>query len=59
MEWETTWNDPPTSYVVAFEKLIGDQRTGKTVGGTNRGSLGAGSLSCQQSSTLAVVLLCF
>ncbi len=45
MEWETTWNDPLTSYVVAFEKLIGDQRTGKTFGGTNRGSLGAGGLS--------------
>jgi len=23
MEWETTWNDPLMSYVVAFEKLIG------------------------------------
>jgi hypothetical protein len=31
MEWKATWNDPLTSYVNAFDELIGDQRTRKTL----------------------------
>lgn len=30
MEWKTTWNDPLTSYVDAFDDLIGDKRARKT-----------------------------
>jgi hypothetical protein len=48
MEWKTTWNDPLTSYVAAFDYLIGDKRTRKTFGETVRGIIGAGSLICQQ-----------
>jgi Transposase DDE domain len=48
MEWKTTWNDPLTSYLEAFDGLIGDQRTRKTFGETVRGIIGAGSLICQQ-----------
>ena len=48
MEWKTTWNDPLTSYVAAFDQLIGDQRTRKTLRETIRGIIGAGSLICQQ-----------
>ena len=44
MEWKTTWNDPLTSYVAAFDGLIGDKRTRKTFGETVRGIIGAGSL---------------
>ena len=32
MEWNTTWEDPLTSYVKHFDGLIGDQRTHKTFG---------------------------
>jgi hypothetical protein len=48
MEWNPTWTDPLTSYVAAFDRLIGDQRTRKTFGETIRGIIGAGSLICQQ-----------
>jgi hypothetical protein len=44
IEWKTTWNDPLTSYVAAFDTLIGDQRTRKTFGETVRGIIGAGCL---------------
>lgn len=44
MEWNATWNDPLTSYVAAFDQLIGDQRTRRTFGETIRGIIGAGSL---------------
>src|SRR5258708_37440107 len=48
MEWKTTWNDPLTSYVAAFDQLIGYQSTRKTLRETIRGIIGAGSLICQQ-----------
>jgi len=48
MEWNTTWEDPLTSYVKHFERLIGDQRTHKTFGEIVKGIIGAGSLICQQ-----------
>ena len=31
MEWNATWNDPLTSYLEAFENLIGDQQSLPTV----------------------------
>ena len=48
MEWNTTWEDPLTSYVQQFDGLIGDQRTRKTFGETVKGIITAGSLICQQ-----------
>jgi hypothetical protein len=48
MEWNTTWEDPLTSYVKHFDGLIGDQRTRKTFGETVKGIIAAGSLICQQ-----------
>jgi hypothetical protein len=48
MEWNTTWEDPLTSYVKRFDRLIGDQRTRKTFGETVKGIISAGSLICQQ-----------
>jgi hypothetical protein len=48
MEWNTTWEDPFTSYVKRFYGLIGDQRTRKTFGEIVKGIIGAGSLICQQ-----------
>ncbi len=48
MEWNTTWEDPLTSYVRQFDGLIGDQRTRKTFGETMKGIITAGSLICQQ-----------
>src|SRR5437763_11521241 len=48
MEWNTTWEDPLTSYVKQFARLIGDHRTGKTFGEIVKGIIGAGSLICQQ-----------
>jgi hypothetical protein len=56
MEWKTTWNDPLTSYVAAFDNLIGDKRTRKTLGETVRGIIGAGSLICQQIAGQSPVL---
>jgi hypothetical protein len=56
MEWKTTWNDPLTSYVSAFDPLIGDQRTHRTFGETVRGIIGAGSLICQQIAGQSPVL---
>ncbi len=32
MEWNSTWEDPLTSYVKQFDGLIGDKRTRKTFG---------------------------
>src|SRR2546428_13986285 len=48
MEWNTTWEDPLTSYVKQFDGLIGDRRTHKTFGEVVKGIIGAGSLICQQ-----------
>src|SRR5438876_4329785 len=48
MEWNTTWEDPLTSYVKHFAGLIGDQRTRKTFGEIVKGIITAGSLICQQ-----------
>jgi hypothetical protein len=48
MEWNTTWENPLTSYVKHFVGLIGDQRTRKTFGEIVKGIIGAGSLICQQ-----------
>src|SRR3989442_5369923 len=40
--------DPLTSYVKHFARLIGDQRTRKTFGETVKGIIASGSLICQQ-----------
>src|SRR5947209_10570451 len=48
MEWNSTWEDPLTSYVKQFDGLIGDKRTGKTFAETVKGIIAAGSLICQQ-----------
>lgn len=56
MEWTTTWDDPLTSYVGAFDELIGDKRTRQTFGETIRGIIGAGSLICQQIAGQSSVL---
>ena len=48
MEWDPTWEDPLTSYVKQFNRLIGDQRTRRTFGEVVKGILAAGSLICQQ-----------
>jgi hypothetical protein len=48
MEWNTTWEDPLTSYVKQFAGLIGDRRTYQTFGETVKGIITAGSLICQQ-----------
>ncbi len=48
MEWNTTWEDPLTSYVKHFDGLIGDRRTHKTFGEIVKGIIGAGGLICQQ-----------
>ena len=48
MEWNTTWEDPLTSYVKQFHGLIGDQRTRKTFGEIVKGIITAGRLICQQ-----------
>ena len=48
MEWNTTWEDPLTSYVKQFARLIGDHRTGKTFGEIVKGIIASGSLICQQ-----------
>jgi hypothetical protein len=48
MEWTSTWEDPLTSYVKRFHRLIRDQRTRKTFGEIIKGIIGAGSLICQQ-----------
>jgi len=48
MEWNPTWEDPLTSYVKQFDRLIGDQRTRKTFAEVVKGIIAAGSLICQQ-----------
>lgn len=48
MEWNSTWEDPLTSYVKRFDGLIGDQRTRKTFGEIVKEIIGAGSLICQR-----------
>jgi Transposase DDE domain len=56
MEWNVAWTDPLTSYVAAFDELIGDKRTHKTFGETIRGIIGSGSLICQQIAGQSPVL---
>jgi hypothetical protein len=56
MEWNTTWEDPLTSYVKQFDGLIRDQRTRKTFGEIVKGIIGAGSLICQQIATRSAEL---
>jgi Transposase DDE domain len=48
MEWNPTWEDPLTSYVKHFDRLMGDQRPRKTFGEAVKGIIAAGSLICQQ-----------
>jgi len=48
MEWNTSWEDPLTSYIKQFAELIGDRRTGKTFGEIVKGIIASGSLICQQ-----------
>jgi len=38
MEWNTTWEDPLTKYLRAFDELIGDRRTRRTLQETIRAS---------------------
>jgi hypothetical protein len=45
---EVTGQGPLTEYLGHFDKLIGDQRTGKTFGEIVRGIINAGSLVCQR-----------
>jgi len=40
MEWNPTWEDPLTSYVKQFDRLMGDQRTHKTFGEVVKGIIG-------------------
>jgi hypothetical protein len=47
MEWNPTWEDPLTSYVKHFDRLIGDQRTRKTFGEIVKCIIGASSLICR------------
>src|SRR5437660_5094647 len=56
MEWNTTWEDPFTSYVKQFAGLIGDRRTRKTFGEIVKGIIGAGSLICQQIAAASAEL---
>ncbi len=55
MEWDATWQDPLTTYLQAFDELIGDQRTRRTLQETIRGIIGAGSLICQQIAVHSAV----
>jgi hypothetical protein len=55
-EWLPTWEDPLTSYVKQFDRLMGDQRTRKTFGEVVKGIIGAGSLICQQIAARSVEL---
>src|SRR6266704_5114926 len=56
MEWNTTWEDPFTSYVKQFDALIGAQRPRKTFGETVKGIIAAGSLICQQIASQSAEL---
>ncbi len=56
MEWDARWQDPLTKYLQAFDELIGDRRTRRTLQETIRGIIGAGSLICQQIAAHSVVL---
>jgi hypothetical protein len=56
MEWKTSWNDPLTSYVASYHRLMGDKRTRTTFDETIRGIIGAGSLICQQIAAHSAVL---
>jgi hypothetical protein len=58
MEWNTTWEDPLTSYVKQFDGLIGDRRTRKTFGETVKGIIAAGSLICQQIAAQVELATC-
>jgi hypothetical protein len=42
MEWNTTWEDPFTSYVKQFAGLMGDQRTRKIFGEIVKGIIVTG-----------------
>ena len=44
------------TYLQAFDELIGDQRTRRTLQETIRGIIGAGSLICQQIAAHAEVI---
>ncbi len=48
--------DPLTSYVKHFGRLIGDRRTSKTFGEIVKGIIGAGSLICQQIASQSAEL---
>jgi hypothetical protein len=48
MDWQTTWDDPLTTYLQTFDSLLGDARTRTTFTETVKGIIGAGSLVCQR-----------
>jgi hypothetical protein len=56
MEWQTTWEDPFTTYLSRFDSLTGDARTRTTLTETVKGIIGAGSLVCQRSAAHSPVL---
>jgi hypothetical protein len=56
MEWNSSWEDPFTSYVKQFDGLIRDQRTRTTFREIVKGIIGAGSLICQQIAAASAEL---
>ncbi len=56
MEWQTTWDDPFTAYLMQFDSLLGDARTRTTFTATVTGILAAGSLVCQRMAAASPVL---
>ena len=48
MAEEMAGQDPLAEYLGHFDGLIGDRRTGRTLGEIVRGIINAGSLVCQQ-----------
>jgi hypothetical protein len=56
MVWQTYWDDPLSEYMANFASLVGDKRTGVTLGETVRGIIGAGSLVCERIAAHSAVL---
>ena len=56
MEWQPTWDDPFTTYLMQFDSLLGDARTRTTFSATVTGIIAAGSLVCQRIAAASPVL---
>jgi hypothetical protein len=56
MTWSNAWHTPLSAYLQAYDDLIGDRRTGKTLAEIVKGIISSGSLICKRIASHSPVL---